>query len=304
MAEYIEFECYFLYNYFWFPQKLIKFLYCRNKAILIITKLLMCCLLIFNLKGCIDILFNKEFILVIEGAIKDLEIGFLVINTIFILIFLVSCKSTYNFFLEIFHRENYNYKFGSHSIRSNTYFKVKTILWYWQTFLVAGAILLLFVISESKRESEPIVPNLPYFIFSTSWVIGAIHFLKGSISEYFDKFFFEFQKETTIQVDYLDFQNDKIIDKNPHIQEGQLLKIHVEPYPKNKENANLISILNTKTPNKEAVVFQFYDNVIADKIRNDDKSIEVSVIKILPFYKLDLKLKRNFLFDDEKKIYD
>jgi hypothetical protein len=56
--------------------------------------------------------------------------------------------------------------------------------------------------------------------------------------------------------------------------------------------------LNTKTPNKEAVVFQFYDGFIAEQIRNDNNAIEVSVIKILPYFKLDLKLKRNFLFDD------
>jgi hypothetical protein len=290
---------YFSYHYFLFSKKIIKFLYRYDEIILIITKLLMCVLLILNLKGCIDILFRKEFISVLQEGIKLSEIGFLFINLIFIFLFLVSCKSTYTFFYKGLYPENYNTDF----IVGNSYFRVKRIIWYWQCF-VAAAFLLFIIVKDEKEYNNNPFPEVPFFIFSTSWVIGAIYFLKSNISKYFKKLFLEFRMETTIQVDYLDFQNDKIIDKNPHVQEGQLLKIQVEPYPKNKENANLISILNTKTPNKEAVVFQFYDKFIAEQIRNDNNAIEVSVIKILPYFKLDLKLKRNFLFDDEKKIYE
>lgn len=299
--EDINFENYFLYNYFWFPKKLIKFLY-YDEGVLIITKLLMCALLIFNFLGCCNyILFRKEYLLVLQFAAESSDIGFLFINLIFIILFLVSCKSTYVFFFKGLYPEKSKYTLSNHSIERNSYFKVKTIFWYWQCFAVAA--FLLFIIVKDEKEFNNI-PEVPFFTFSTSWVIGAIYFLKSNISKYFNKLFFEFRMETTIQVDYLDFQNDKIIDKNPHVQEGQLLKIQVEPYPKNKENANLISILNTKTPNKEAVVFQFHDKFIAEQIRNDNNAIEVSVNKILPYYKLDLKLKRNFLFDDEKIIYD
>jgi hypothetical protein len=290
---------YFSYHYFLFSKKIIKLIYNFDEIILGITKLLMCALLILNLKGCIDILFRKEFISVLQEAIKSSEIGFLLINLIFILLFLVSCKSTYAFFYKGLYPENYN----NDSIVGNNYFRVKTIFWYWQCF-AAAAFLLFIIVEDEKEVNNNPFPEVPFFIFSTSWVIGAIYFLKSNISTYFNKLFFEFRMETIIQVDYLDFQNDKVIDKNPHVQEGQLLKIQVEPYPKNKENANLISILNTKTPNKEAVVFQFHDKFIAEQIRNDNNAIEVSVNKILPYYKLDLKLKRNFLFDDEKIIYD
>lgn len=294
---------YFSYHYFLLPKKIIFFFNQYIELILLITKLIMCCLLFFNFYCCIEILFTKVYFDYLVTASKNLVIDFLLVNTIFIILFFISCRATYVFLIHTIHRKYYEYKFGNHSIRSNNYFRVKTVIWYLECFGAAAILLILFITEKGKTLPGGIM-NVPFLLFSTSWVIGAIYFIKGNISKYFNKFFFEFEMETTIQVDYLDFQNDKIIDKNPHIQEGQLLKIQVEHYPKNKENANMVSILNTKTPNKEAVVFQFHDYAIAEAIRNDDKAIEVSVIKIHPYYKLDLKLKRNFLFDDEKKIYD
>jgi hypothetical protein len=291
---------YFTYHYL-LGKKIIRFIYRNDEIILGILRLSLCCFLILNFLGCINILLRKEYFFVLQSAIESLEIGFILVNLIFIILFLVSCKSTYVFFFKGLNKKENKYTHINYSIEGNNYFKVKKIFWYLGCFALGWWLLFIIVTDERLVKT---LPNIPFLIFSTLWVVGSINFLKRQTSDYFNKLFFEFQMETTIQVDYLDFQNDKIIDKNPHVQEGQLLKIQVEPYPKNKENANLISILNTKTPNKEAVVFQFYDKFIAEQIRNDNNAIEVSVIKILPYFKLDLKLKRNFLFDDEKKIYD
>jgi hypothetical protein len=278
------------------PKKVIKFICDYDELSLIITKLIMSVILFFNFKGCIEILFRKDYISVLQEAFKLSEIGFLFVNLIFILLFLISCKATYAFF----YRGLYP-NYSNDLIVGNNYFRIKSIFWYWQCFAAAAFLLFIIVIDEVEDNNNPF-PEIPFFIFSTSWIIGAIYFLKSNISKYYKKLFFEFRMETTIQVEYLDFQNSSIEDNNPHIHEGQLLKIQVEPYPKNETNASLITILNTETPKKEAVVFQFYDKFIAEQIRNDNNAIEVSVIKILPYFKLDLKLKRNFLFDDEKNL--
>jgi len=260
---------YFNKNYFTF-NKVWRFLYHNNKLALKTTKLIIGAINIYSgnliwMKVDTNQLFHHKLLDGLVGLV-----------TIVVMLYTIRLL----FFI--------NPVVDERIVDGNPYFRVRKLLYYWSSLLFC----LGMAVFLSGHEGTGL------FVFFMSSPCSTIYCRNELKKFYKSKLFREYGKTRVVTCKYLDFVDRKLPNENdPKLELNQILSTKISSFPRNKAEKELIQFIN---PANGGLVWTLTNNEIADRlIKQPGNTLTAKVLDIQEFGKLELKLTRNFLLQDE-----
>lgn len=97
-------------------------------------------------------------------------------------------------------------------------------------------------------------------------------------------------KPHNLIIPYYDFIKGNIKDDNPNIEIGQSFKVDVKKIFRNRKERDTIVVLNDKIIDKPAIIAKWIDKPLANKIRNENIELKMSLVAIHDFANLEVSV--------------